>query len=155
MAEPVAFSQSSLLLPPLEGPRLLTRWNHSRIRFRASSPVISCKSVAAGPRYTPFSSGILAAAVSDSTAPAFTAESAREEISIRQDTTDGDGSGGEGGKEGGDGGGSGGGGGGGHDDSDENKGGGGSEEGHNKMAMSMSQKLTLGYAALVGGNFIF
>ncbi|RVW55337.1 Protein fatty acid export 2, chloroplastic [Vitis vinifera] len=151
MAESVAISQSSLVLPHFGGPRALTGWRQSWIRFRASSPVISHKSIA-GLRQTTVSSGIIASAVSDSKAPAFIVESAGEEIDVQPDTTDRAGSGSEGGNGGGggDGGGGGGGGGGGDHDNDDNKGEGGSDESNNKMAMSMSQKLTLGYAALVG-----
>ena len=138
---------------------------HSWIRFGASSSpavnLISHKSIAGfGP--THLSLGIISittarAISSDSTAPpTFIVESAGENIDIQPDIIDGGGSGSEGGNRGGDGGGGGGGGGGDHDNDDNNKGGGGSEESNsNKMAMSMSQKLTLGYAALVGGNFIF
>ncbi|XP_034691592.1 protein FATTY ACID EXPORT 2, chloroplastic-like isoform X2 [Vitis riparia] len=140
MAESVAISQSSLVLPHFGGPRALTGWRQSWIRFRASSPVISHKSIA-GLRQTTVSSGIIATAVSDSKAPAFIVESAGEEIDVQPDTTDRAGSGSEGGN---------GGGGGGDHDKDDNKGEGGSDESNNKIAMSMSQKLTLGYAALVG-----
>ncbi|KAL6954524.1 hypothetical protein U1Q18_047554 [Sarracenia purpurea var. burkii] len=88
--------------------------------------------------------------VSDSKAPTLIVESTgKEEIEIQADTSGGDGFGGPG-----DEGGRGGGGGGGGDSNNSNEAGGGSGESDNikKMAMSMSQKLTLGYAALVGGR---
>uniref|UniRef100_A0A5B7BQA2 Putative glycine-rich RNA-binding protein 7 n=1 Tax=Davidia involucrata TaxID=16924 RepID=A0A5B7BQA2_DAVIN len=90
-----------------------------------------------------------ARAVSDSKASTLIGESAGKAIEIQPDTSGGDGFGGA--DDIGQGGGGGGGGGG---DSGSNKGEGGSNESNGdsnkKMAMSMSQKLTLAYAALVG-----
>ncbi|XP_052175395.1 LOW QUALITY PROTEIN: protein FATTY ACID EXPORT 2, chloroplastic-like [Diospyros lotus] len=89
--------------------------------------------------------------VSDSKPPTLIFESAGgKEIDIEPDSSGNDG--GLGGGRGGEGGGGGGGGGGG-DDSNIDGPEGGSSEGHSgkqKMSMSLSQKLTLGYAALVG-----
>ncbi|KAK9275959.1 hypothetical protein L1049_023234 [Liquidambar formosana] len=93
----------------------------------------------------------IAGVVCDSKAPAIIIESSEgEEIDSLPDTTGGDGFGGR------DGGGGDGGGGGGDNNysNNNNEGEGGSDDSNNhrnsKMALSMSQKLTLGYAALVG-----
>lgn len=137
-------SQSSLLLlqPRLALPgRAYPPRSYSNISYQRL--VISSKRIAA--------SGTVAGAVSSefqsSTVVTDSVDSINKGIEIEPDIGGGGGSGGE--KFGGGGGGDGGGG----DSKDDGEGDSKDESGkEKKMAMSMSQKLTLGYAALVGGD---
>lgn len=141
-------SQSSLLL---QQPKL------GLSQGRTTVCLISVRS----PTIASFSSGLRAsnrtnlraAIISDAkSSDSFTVDSATKKNDVELDSGGGSG-GGFSGNEGG-----GGGGGGGGDDNNRGDGDGEShEEGGEpkKMAMSMSQKLTLGYAALVGGKSKF
>lgn len=98
---------------------------------------------------------LCAAVVSDTKASnTFTGDSANKQVDIELDT--GGGSGDGFGDRGDSGGGGGGGGGGGDNNRDKGDGEGEShEKSGKKMALSLSQKLTLGYAALVGGMYTY
>ncbi|KAF8401182.1 hypothetical protein HHK36_014486 [Tetracentron sinense] len=140
-------SQYSLFLPPQSSPfPISTQGQAFFVSCRgpaASSYSLSprrLKNISHGHR---LSKGIVRAVAKSKAAP-LVVESAGEETELRPDSNDGDGfDGGEGGDSGG-----GGGGGGGRDDEDNINSNGDRNE--KKMAMSMSQKLTLGYAALIG-----
>ncbi|KAA8532200.1 hypothetical protein F0562_006658 [Nyssa sinensis] len=118
-----------------------------RILSSRTEPGLLSRTICVQPRQKRLCKGIGARAVSDS--KALIGESAGKAIEIQPDIGGGEGFGGAGDL------GQGGGGGGNHDNGSDNKGEGEpneSNDGNNskKMAMSMSQKLTLGYAALVG-----
>ncbi|KAL8060001.1 hypothetical protein ABFX02_03G124700 [Erythranthe guttata] len=148
MGDLMAFSQSSLLLLPQS--RLCTsRRGHFVGRSQASLAVIPpmCFLSVKNPAYAARkqkSFKTITGVVSDSKVPTtFTVDSAGGGIDILPDSGGSDDN--FGGGSGNGGGGGGGGGDGGNDDKDDESG------GHEKKAgMSMSQKLTLGYAALVG-----
>lgn len=164
MGEFLAISQSSILLPHFR----VQAWSQRQHYIAHSQPLRSLHS-SPHPLTTPcfvypdlsnwpkhFYWGVRASVVSDSTMPTtFTADPAGPGIDILPDTGGG---GGDSGGANGDGGGGGDNGGNNNNDGGGNEG--GSDEGkdHNskkKMALSMSQKLTLGYAFLVGaGGFM-
>ncbi|KAI3464278.1 hypothetical protein Pfo_020941 [Paulownia fortunei] len=151
MGELLAFSQSSLLLFP-QSPLRTSRRGHLLIDCSQASPAVTSPMCFLSTRLMMFPASYAerqlhswrtrAGVVSDSKVPTtFTVDSAGEGIDILPDS---------GGSDDNFGGGSGNGG-----NHDKNEGGsGGSEDqsgGHEKKeGMSMSQKLTLGYAALVG-----
>lgn len=139
MAELLGVSQSSLVLlrPKLGLP--------SPVSALQSTNTISYQRLSISPRRIATSIAVVSSDSKSPTITANTTDSTKQEIEI-----DYGGFGGGGENLGGGGGGGGGGG-----DDNKNEGGGESEEesGKKKNAgMSMSQKLTLGYAALVGGT---
>ncbi|XP_047307816.1 protein FATTY ACID EXPORT 2, chloroplastic [Impatiens glandulifera] len=146
-------TESSVLLPRtrFEAFRSLSR--SSSLSIRNNTPLASRRLsyIASGQRQLKFlSPSTQVGALFQPKSPNFVVESTgKQEIEVQPDIDGGDGGSGEGGKGGGN---SGSGGSGGDNSGNESEGGGGSEgsDSSKKMAMSMSQKLTLGYAALVG-----
>ncbi|GFQ00639.1 upf0136 membrane protein at2g26240 [Phtheirospermum japonicum] len=150
MVEILALSQSSLLLSsrpsPLCTPRRARLVNFSRASLPLTSPanLSPTKPITFSSSHVEQNS-IRTRVISDSKVPTtFTVDSAGGGIDILPDSGGpGDNPGGAGGNDGGGGGGDGGGG-----ENDKNEDEGGAHE--EKTGMSMSQKLTLGYAASVG-----
>lgn len=159
MGEFLALSQSAILLPHSR----VQAWNRRQHSFDHYQPFatmpLSLRALTRPPTFSPhictrqnrFMWGITAGVVSDSKAPTtFAADSAGRKYSVAPDSggdgngpSDANGSGGNGGN------------------NDNNNNNGGNEEGseddgkdHSKRqaALSMSQKLTLGYAFLVGAG---
>ncbi|XP_057793737.1 protein FATTY ACID EXPORT 2, chloroplastic-like [Salvia miltiorrhiza] len=154
MGELLAFSQSSLLLSP-RSPLCFSRQHHLLTGCSLSSLSIIPPVTYLSKRLTTFPTSrggqnqcswkTVAGVISDSKVPTtFTVDSAGEGIDILPDSGGSDDNIGGGG-------GNGGGGGGGGGDNGNNGDGGNEDQSHEKKGgMSMSQKLTLGYAALVG-----
>lgn len=150
MGELLSFSQSSMLSLP-RSPLCRSRQHHLLLPCIRSSLSVttSVSHLSTRLAISPSSHGgrnqcssrIVATVISDSKVPTtFTVDSAGEGIDILPDSGGSDNIGGGASGNGG------GGGGGGNDES----GSGGSEDHEKKGGMSMSQKLTLGYAALIG-----